>query len=381
MKIVQGILTATLCLTSIGLSPLLAGTQGPRFDDGVDTSKALEELKRRVSDDKAPAPEGQITALLHISTESVLSPKFALKGQPSTLGWVFGPWQQFILNDPNRPEALEILPRLETLPADVRDPLKKEWSGLETVRGDLLMDAVALERVDKQLYDDAVTLDQEAEDLERQGDLLRQEIRDFNDACVDRPLPPDQYQRCLRWQADLKNRIGQYNQAVEYHNQQVEAWKIRAYGDEGKARRRMNGGVRGAGWILSQNMSNWGGKVRPWIDASKKALEAKCRELDRIDVDPPLARVWTGGIVQPFDARPIFKPEPAGASACPVDFSWFLQAEPDVPGRSIGVISSTSGRAITFISGIGTGRGILIVKDELSPIGTNSMIYVFNPAK
>ncbi|MEK7690551.1 MAG: hypothetical protein AAB425_05985, partial [Bdellovibrionota bacterium] len=256
------------------LNPLLAESNGAaRFDEGVDTSEVLKDLKKRVNEDKVPAPQSKVSALSRISGDLILSPRFALKGPPVSIsGWVFGPWQQFILNDPNRPEALEILPRLEALPPEVRDPLKKRWAEIEAVRSGLLSDAVALERIDSKLFDDGTALDRQAEELERQGDRLRQEIRDFNDACVDRPLPPDQHQRCLRWQADLKARISQYNQKVENHNLQVEAWKRRAFGDEGQSQSRFAGGVRGDGALLNGRISSWGRTIPPYVDAAKKAL-------------------------------------------------------------------------------------------------------------
>ena len=265
MKKVQGIgiaLAALLGLTCAGLNPLLAESNGAaRFDEGVDTSEVLKDLKKRVNEDKVPAPQSKVSALSRISGDLILSPRFALKGPPVSIsGWVFGPWQQFILNDPNRPEALEILPRLEALPPEVRDPLKKRWAEIEAVRSGLLSDAVALERIDSKLFDDGTALDRQAEELERQGDRLRQEIRDYQS----RP-PPGQHQM-PPLAADLLELASTIRRSGLTYRLSLEA---RAFA---KAKPKQVCRWSGGGALLNGRISSWGNHP-PYVDAAKSSCE------------------------------------------------------------------------------------------------------------
>ena len=254
------LLVSIIGISSLRFSPALAVEKGIQLDEGVDTSKVLQDLKKKVDEEKLPGPAGRPATLLRLS-DSLIKPNFLLKKKLAVPPYMYGHWQQFILNDAYRPAALERLPLIEALPSDLRDPLKLKWADIESVRAKLLTAAASLEAVDKTLYSDAVVLDQNAENLEKQGELLRQEVRDFNDACVDRPLPPDQHQRCLRWQADLKARIGLYNQKVERHNLQVEAWKKRA------------GEVQDKGDVISGKTREWSASIGAFILLADNAID------------------------------------------------------------------------------------------------------------
>lgn len=202
-------LALTLALTSAHAEP-----QKIDFDQGVDSARILEALRRRT-----PITSIDADTLIHARTASKEAsfPKIGpVTGIDTTAR---------VQNSEPYAAALEYPPLIEVLePAD-RDPLREEWKAINTERTGLLSEADALETEDWKLYDRAVAIDENAERLNNRQERLGAEIDNFNRQCTGRPLPPDEYNACLRWQTDLQQRIREHNAEVVQHNNELEQWK------------------------------------------------------------------------------------------------------------------------------------------------------------
>lgn len=329
------------------------------FDQGVDAAAILQRARGLAARQLTPIPRVKRKLLkLKKSIKMVAGPGQYQPVIPLITGSAAYPLGVNLSNDP----------KYLALDPVVLKPLETDWKDITAVRSDLLSQASGWEGGNEQLYRDGQQLDRDLAVLERRQKELNTEIDQYNQACTTRPLPPDEYQRCVSWRDSLIRRKSQLESDITQYNGRVNSWNQRSSAIFDR---------RGTLVIL---IDGWERRIQDWIETVKKAIAAQCRPLKLIDVDPILARVPTGGNSQPFNARTIFKDEPQDAPPCPVDLSWFLRVEEDDPGRSIGVITSKSGRTTTFISGSGTGHGLLFVKDNLSPIGATADIYVYNPA-
>lgn len=265
--------------------------------------------------------------------------------------------------------ALRDDPRYKALDPQILQPLEQEWGQIDSVRTELLGSAYKWDGENDQLLIDGDKIDRDGEEIERRRSSLNAEIDDFNRQCTGRELPPDQYKTCAAWRDRLIERNDQLNADIDSHNARVDEWNSR------------NDDIFERGRALVGSIQAWENRIQSWIDAAKKAMENSCRPLTRIDVDPPMGQVATGGLTVGYDARPFFGSQPAGAPPCPVDLFWTLQAYPDTPGGFIGSIFPRSGRVTTFTSGKAAGTGTITVQDLVSGIGTTANVSVYNPAQ
>lgn len=252
------IAAATLAL-SLTTSPIRAEPQKVNFDQGVDAAQVLESIRLT-------------TPLIFIDTNTLASADAA---GTTKLGPVTGiDTTDRVQNSAPYAAALEYPPLIEALEPAERDPLKTEWKNINTERTELWNDANALENEDWNLYDRAVALDENAERLNAREARLSAEIDNFNRQCTGRPLPPDQYNACLRWQTDLQQRIREHNAEVTQHNAAVEQWRREA------ADLRDRVGTTGSTPKQSRNVSFLGRvaaweqtKINPFIDRAAKAIQ------------------------------------------------------------------------------------------------------------
>lgn len=353
-------LTALPLLLSAQLT--FASDDSPKvnFDQGVDAGAILQRARELAAKQLTPIPPVERKLL------KVKKRKKAVVGPGQ-----YQPVSPLITGSAAYPLGVNLRadPKYFALDPVVLKPLEADWTNITAVRSDLLSQASGWEGENEQLYIDGQQLDRDLAGLERRQSDLNAEIAQYNQACTTRPLPPDEYQQCISWRDSLIRRKSQLESDITQYNGRVNSWN-----QSSSAIFQRRGTLVGL-------IEEWEIRIQNWIEIVKKAIAAQCRPLERIDMVPKLVRVPTGGTPVLFDARPIFKNEPQDAPACPIDFSWFLQAEPEDPLKPIGYITSKSGRTTTFIPGIGAGRGVLIAKDELSPIGTSETIFVYNPAK
>lgn len=353
------LISIALFCCSVALTPFAnAEKWDVNFDQGIDASALLRKARENAAKQLTPIPRVKHKLLTIKRKKTVIGPGQYPLVIPLITNSAAFPLGVNLRNDPKY---------LALDPAVLR-PLETDWTDITAVRSDLLAQASVWEDGNEQLYRDGLQLDQDRAVLERRRTELNAEIDRFNQACTTRPLPPDEYQRCISWRDSLRGRKSQLEYDITQYNGRVESWNQRS------------SAIFGRRGTLVRLIEDWERRIQQWIETARKAMAAVCRPLKEIDVDPKFPRVPTGGFSQPFNARPIFKDEPKDAPACPIKFSWFLQAEPIDPLKPIGFITSNSGLTNTFISGNGAGRGTLIIKDEHSPIGTAASIFVFNPA-
>ncbi len=340
---------------------LAANADAPevKFDQGVDASEILNRARELAAKQLTPiTPLDRKLRKLSKRNKAAVGPGTYQPVSPLITGSAAYPLGANLRADP----------KYLALDPSVLKPLEADWTNITAVRSDLLSQASTWDGENERLYADRQQLERDRSALERRQSELNTEIGQYNQACTTRPLPPDEYQRCVAWRDSLLRRKSQLDNDISQFNGRVNSWNQRSSAIF--ERRKVL-----VGWIEA-----WEHRIRQWIETAKKAIEAACRPLKLLDIDSKLVRIPSGGIQHPFDARPIFSTEPKDAPACPIELSWFLQEERMDPLKPIGTISPKTGRTTTFTSGNGAGHGILMVKDDLSPLGTSADIYVFDPA-
>lgn len=251
----------------------------------------------------------------------------------------------------------------------VLKPLDTEWTDIAAVRSDLLSQASGWEGDNERLYTDGQQLDKDLAALQKRQSDLNIEIGQYNQACTTRPLPPDEYQRCVTWRDSLLRRKAQLDTDITQYNGRVNSWNQRSSVNFDRRKRLV---VLIDGWEL---------RIQQWIEAAKKAMAAVCRPVDHLESRPAGDSVFTGGSSAPFEVRAFFKSEPKDAPPCPVEFVWSLEIHPPVPPGPLGTLSPLKGPKTVFTSGNYPGLGTVVVQDINSGNGTGSTINVVNPSR
>lgn len=247
---------------SLTLTPVHAEPQKVDFDQGVDTAQVLEDFRRQ-------------TPIISIDTNTLIPAQKALKDSAITItGRVSGiNTVERVQNSEPYAAALEYPPLIEVLePAD-RDPLRAEWQIINTERTGLLSEANALETEDWKLYERAVAIDQNAERLNFRQEKLSIEIDNFNRQCTGRPLPPDEYETCVRWRTDLRRRLDEHNAEVVQHNNIVEQWRREAADLINRVGATLSETTKQKNVSFIPRVIAWEQqKITPFIDRAVKAL-------------------------------------------------------------------------------------------------------------
>lgn len=352
-------LIALLVMTVLAL-PVVAEKPEVKFDQGVDTTTIMRSLNG--GELKKLAPLAKVTGKLR---KIKRSKKMTLVG-PGT----YPPVSPLITG--SAPYAaglnLKVDPKYSQIPSSVLQPIESDWSSITSVRSDLLSKASAWEGDNGTLYNDGAQLDQESSEIDTRKANLNAEIGRYNQSCTGRPLPPDEYNRCVAWRNDLINRSNQLDADIKAYNARVAEWNQRSSSIFERRK------------VLIVDISNWETHINQWQDTVRKAMAAVCRRLKSLESRPPQATVFTGGFSADFEARTFFENEPKDAPPCSVDLRWKLIPYPDVPGKPIGTISPTAGSRTTFKSGDVTGIATLTVEDTNSGNGTASTVNLKDPA-
>lgn len=265
-----------------------------------------------------------------------------------------------ILNSRPYNDASKYPPLIEDLPPAVRDPLRAEWAAINVIRSELLADADALEREDAQLVQEGIEIDRNLEVLERRRVQLSAEIDQFNRSCTGRPLPPDEYNRCVAWQNDLTRRIAQYNADVAAHNKRVDAWHAKALDLKRRAgtasKREMLPSTPGNPNLI--RVRSWElNKIDPYGARSRQALEARCGKLISIEINPSAPQIMgTRGETLPFHVYT--EHEPPQDKPCPVKYLW----TPLHNVGNIGTVFPLDKRDAALTSGDQPGKGFVRVE-------------------
>lgn len=247
---------------SLALTPVHAEPQKIDFDQGVDAAQILEAMRLQ-------------TPLIRIDTATLIPAQIASKDSAIAItGPVSGiNTTERVQNSAPYAAALEYPPLIEVLePAD-RDPLRAEWKSINAERTGLLSEANALETEDWKLYDRAVALDENAARLNDRQERLGAEIDNFNRQCTGHPLPPDEYNACVRWQTDLQQRIREHNAEVVQHNNKVEQWRREAADLRNRVGATLNETKKQKNVSFIPRVIAWEQKkITPFIDRAVKAL-------------------------------------------------------------------------------------------------------------
>lgn len=266
MRIPDKSVSAVIAGLALSLFLIPARAQPPKidFDHEVDSPQILDSIRRQ-------------TPIIAIDKATLLPAMTALRGSDfAKTGPIAG------VNVPDRihnsepyDTASQYPPLIEVLdPAD-RDPLKADWNEINTIRTGLLSEATALEKEDWALYERALTLDRNAERLNLRAEKLSAEIDNFNRTCTGRPLPPDEYNACLRWQTDLTQRLREHKAEVEQHNRNVDQWYKEAddlrnrIGTTGKGIKQKNVAFIGRAAAWEQQ------KIAPFINRAAAAVRRR----------------------------------------------------------------------------------------------------------
>lgn len=329
------------------------------FDQGADTSALLQEARETASRqlDMLFAPE--------IETPSALDVK------SPTIAGVHPPITPLIIQSAPYRDAIALRgdSRYGSIPGDQLQPLEKSWGQILTIRTALLSQANRWEDDNDALYEDGLALDKDRERIETRRRELIEDIDLFNRECAGRPLPPGEYEDCLRRQNELIRRRDSLAKEIADYNARVELWRSRS------------ASIAEQRATIVSTIGIWENRIRTWIQAVKGALgeSGGCRQLHHLEINPQHSTVFTGGQRLPIEVKTIFTippPNAPPAPPCEVDLFWDLTTKPDVPNTVVGFISTRKGRQTTFTSGGGTGFATATVQDLNSGTGEVSQITV-----
>lgn len=351
-------IVAAALLSSSQFSSASDDTPKVNFDQGVDASALLQRARELAAKQVTPIPRVERKLLKLKRKNTVAGP-----GQ-------YQPVSPLITSSASYPLGvnLRVDPKYPALDPAVLKPLEADWTDITAVRSDLLSQASIWDGGNEQLYRDGEQLDQDLAGLELRRTNLNTEIDQFNQACPNRPLPPDQYKKCVAWRDDLIRRKSQLESDITQYNGRVNSWNQRS-----SAIFQRRGTLVGL-------IEGWERRIQQWIETTRKAMEAVCRKPYQIAVKPDPENVPAGGISRPFEAMVYFRENPVDAPECPLDLSWTFEQHPEIPNTSIGTISPRSGERTIFTSGNFTGLGNIFCTDLNSGVGTFAVVHVYNPA-
>ena len=330
------------------------------FDQGVDSAALLRRARELAAKQLTPIPRVE-RKLLKVTKrkKTVVGP-----GQ-------YQPVSPLITGSAAYPLGVNLRadPKYLALDPAVLKPLEADWTDITAVRSDLLSQASGWEGENEQLYRDGQQLDRDLAGLQRRQTDLNTEIDQYNQACTTRPLPPDEYQRCVSWRDSLIRRKSQLESDITQYNGRVNSWNQRS------------SAIFGRRGTLVALIEEWEIRIQDWIETVKKAIAAACRPVDTLESRPAGDSVFTGGFIAEFEVRATFKSEPKDAPPCPVSYLWTLNVHPPIPRGPIGAIAPKTGPKTVFRSGDYSGIGTIIVQELNSGKGTGSTINVVNPSR
>lgn len=330
------------------------------FDQGVDASAILNKARDLAAKRLTPIPLVKRQFLKLKKTKLMV----AGPGQ-------YQPVSPLITGSVGYPLGvnLRVDPKYLALDPATLNPLETEWSEITAARSDLLSQASGWEGENEQLYVDGQQLDRDLAILQRRQTDLNIEIGQYNQACTTRPLPPDEYQRCVSWRDSLIRRKAQLETDITQYNEGVKSWNQRS------------SVIFNRRGTLVEWIEGWERRIQQWIETAKKAMAAACRPVDHLESRPSSASVFTGGFTAAFEVRAFFKSEPKDAPPCPVEYLWSLEVHPPIPPGPFGTLSPLKGPTTVFTSGNFPGLGTVVVQELNSGKGTGSTINVVNPAR
>lgn len=325
------------------------------FDQPVDVSAILENARALAAKQLTSIP------LIESEPNKVTLDKHMIAGPGQ-----YQPVSPLIIGSAAYPLGvnLRVDPKYLALDPTVLKPLETDWAGITATRGDLLSQASPWETDNEELYQDGKQLEIDRTDLERRKTDLNIEIGQYNQACTTRPLPPDEYQRCVSWRDVLIKRSSKLETDITLYNGRVTSWNQRS-----------NAIFQRRGTLVML-IEGWERRIEAWIETARRAMAAICRPVDKLESRPAADSVFTGGFTAEFEVRAFFKAEPKDAPPCPVEYLWTLEQHPPDPSRPIGNITPRNGPKTVFKSSNYTGIGTIVVQELNSGVGTGSTINV-----
>ncbi len=165
-----------------------------------------------------------------------------------------------IINHPAYITGKEYPPQLEVLEPAIKDPLKVEWSGIESEKSGLTSESGKIDSDDTTLGQEASVLNRDRATLEQKKQTLSQDIDRYNAECTGRPLPPDEYNACQARRSALLTRIDQLNKEIDAFNVRVEAWNGKLATLKSRSR------------TLDGNISRWADRINQFVKTAEDAL-------------------------------------------------------------------------------------------------------------
>lgn len=315
---------------------LLADETTPKidFDQGVDSSAVLRKAREEA---KWLSPLPRITI-----------PLKSLNVQLKNTAGVYPPVTPLILNNAAYQNAANLRndSRYRALPPRTLEPLEAEWRKINDIRRDLLSNASSWEGRNEQLYRDGQRLEQDRAVLDQRERDLNTEIDQYNQECTTRPVPPDEYRRCVAWRDSLIRRSDQLNRDIDDFNREVDAWNSRSstiFDERG---------------VLVGRINAWDVGIAAWIATAMEAIEGGgCGKLKGVRLYPANPPILSPRTRQPFEAILEFA-EPAD-NPCPVTHLWTAESRvgnigvlsfPDLPNEKKSVLTTGNGAAQGSVS-------------------------------
>lgn len=314
--------------------------------DGRGSGKACSR-----SDEPVSCPPGMTAhALLPKSIQDLKIPK----------GAIFGPFRPLPEQSAVYQVGLGWRQKIDPLPAPVRDPLVSDWNGIESNRSGLINAGGSLDIEDEALYADAVRLNIWSDRIDARLQIGNQWLARYNQECLGRPLPPDEYNACTSWANRFNGCAARHNASVQRYNAAVAAWQS-AYTS-----------LESRGGAFITRVGDWENlRIKPFIERATKALAGACRMATSLAIAAPPSKVGVtspGGETVHFVAKATFATKPEGAPAC--ELAWTLD------NGALGSLSPKTGPATVFNPNRLRGSGVVKVTEKVSGLSDFGSITV-----
>lgn len=216
-----------ICLAALASSLDASEALKTDFDQNIDVPQIFRGVRIKAASDLAAEKDlahASIAGILPVVKRHALPPEIkGLKRPASVPLYFYGPWRPKIEKMPEYKDALQYPPLVRQLPSESRDPLEREWEGIENNRTSMLSEADQLEPQDIQLAADADWIVKEDKYLDDEFAAIEQDRAIYRARCgVARP-PSD----CEAIRGRLNTRVGRYNERVAVYNTKLEDWKRR----------------------------------------------------------------------------------------------------------------------------------------------------------
>lgn len=228
------LLLVALILASFSLG-IQAQNYNPKFDEGLELAEFIKAATENPAfHTNLPLPElsGVTIKTIDLNNKPPLRAKYT--PLPPAPGYMRGPLARYLPQNPDYSVAREYASKVSAYHDPVSQQLLTDWGTINTLGNSLLIEANSLDSLDPKLYVEAVQINKTAAALNKERADYNAASAAYNQKCGGQPATPEctnEYNRLVKWLADLHIRITAHNQhfdefvgRLQTFNSRVDGW-------------------------------------------------------------------------------------------------------------------------------------------------------------